>query len=203
MKYLYLSILLAVSFVSHGETVYDGLISHYTFDNDFNDSSGIGNHGYPNDFVSISEGIIGNAAEIDESGIIFLSGYLKQYDTGDITFSFWFKPDSLDQHVNIFTTDNDFSAYYGRSAYAGSGAVYSEPTNEFISINTAGNGECSSPACRRTFHTVENLNPNEWNHVVIIMYSDIYSAKVFINGLDAQATDLQVSNISENTPPGL
>ena len=96
--YLFLLLLSSISLASDID-LESGLVAHYKFDGDFNDSSGTGNHGAQQGGVTFVEGVDGQAAYFDGNDD-FVS--VPHHDSlaldQSLSISLWLKPEYQDPH---------------------------------------------------------------------------------------------------------
>ena len=93
-------------------TLSNGLIAHYKFDGNANDSSGNGNDGVEHGGVSYVDGVIGKAGRFD--GIDDYISLNKKFIVGQksFTFSIWIKPELFDsQWGRSFYTEQNSNEY--------------------------------------------------------------------------------------------
>lgn len=104
------SLLISSSFGNSDVNLTNGLIAHYEFENNANDSSGNDNNGTENG-VTYKTGQIGQAAYFDGSSSIKVLNFTELDYKKDFSIAFWFNVDSFSEgSQNFFTRELAFEA---------------------------------------------------------------------------------------------
>ena len=171
----------------------DGLLAHYEFENNANDSSGNGNHGTENGGLRYSEGIIGNSAKfdgVDDFIEINDNSHLRLYDT-DFTLSAW---------VNILQYNDSYHSAILVKRGDGNQDGY------FFSIRGTESNWTNNSDFGKLYYQIsgggdplilseKKISLNEWYLISVVYIKNELSIKLFINGLfDNQKKDIQPPN---------
>jgi len=179
---------LSLLFLSHGvsASTIDNATLSWSFENfpasTVTDDSGNGYTGSmtdPFNMITTSSKVENWAVRVTpSSNYINLSN---SFATPSTSYSFWVYP------INNFTTTNYLLFSDGHQASTGGGLNVGIKDNENIVVYILGGAGCGSTNTRLTQTTGNNINVNEWNHVVIRANS-LTSVDIFINGVQQSTT---------------
>ena len=137
----------------------DGLVAHYEFDGDADDSSGNGNDGEEFGGVSYTDGVIGRAASFD--GVDDFIELNEAMSSEYLGLSVWFNTDST-------KTGQDYALQIIRLRYYGYGIKLNSPDVGMLSVNVA-----LSASENLLFESDStSFNDGNWYHLVV-NYSDV------------------------------
>ena len=161
------------------------LIAHYKFNNDLNDSSGLGNNlsifstGNGATQMSYVDGLFNKAISFNNTGIytssreylrignIVLHNIKTLRQTNGITFSIWFYP--------TFPSDNSTEDYHCIFDTDGGGKFYIRQYDETYKIELAINNN--------RYFTTNTFQNNKWNNIVIVLHSgSTFNIDLILNG---------------------
>jgi hypothetical protein len=155
------------------ETLKTGLVAHYEFEGNSNDSSENGNNGIAHN-VTYVDGAIGQAGSFDGSSFVALDEKMK---TDYTSLSAWFKTDSTKSgHENAMQLIR--LRYYGYGVMLNSGEAGKLSVG--LNVHASQNYRFSSEET--------NFNDNNWHHLV--MNYSINGFQIFVDGkLEYEAND--------------
>ncbi len=158
----------------------EGLIVHYRFDGNANDSSGNANHGVIRgaSLVSNRYGVDNKAYSFDGVDDQVVFGYDNDFDNLAISFSFWINFKEL------------------KSAILGNDVVDNIQSGIWFSVGQStetqnkmglgyGNGGSPRPSSRKSFVSNEVLETDKWYHIVGIIES-LDNIRIIINGNETE-----------------
>ena len=88
-----------------------GLVAHYEFEDNANDSTINANHGTENGSVTYVDGVKGKAGNFDGNSVIRIDGFLDTSGDTDISISFWIKPDANNNIGGLVTQHSACDGY--------------------------------------------------------------------------------------------
>ncbi|HMQ49241.1 MAG TPA: gliding motility-associated C-terminal domain-containing protein [Saprospiraceae bacterium] len=171
MKHFFLILMLISSFQAFAQTTV-GLVAYYSFNGNFSDVSGnTANTGTPIGEPSFDCGVDGDALLLDGGNdeVIVLGGPLNdEFDTEDISISFYFKPLSVNgreyllskRSPNCFGGNEFYVRYFPESRTIE--VTFLETFNQFATA----------------FHIIDNTDC--WQHITIIREST--QVRLYVNG---------------------
>ena len=146
----------------------DGLVAHYEFEGDANDSSGNGNDGVEYGGVSYVNGVIGQAGSFDGLDDYIEVSNSPTFPQNAITMSYWIKRNSIPLSLdNYISKELAFQSYLKNNAYLESGFWKGTPGN-WSGYSVDSN---------------INNNLNNWILYSITFDNNTKIAKSFINGV--------------------
>jgi len=179
-------LVLVVGLVSNASA---GLVAHYEFAGDFNDSSDNGLHGSPNGFPSIiSDPERGDVLSLNGVGQYVVCGNDPLFDiTGAITVAAWIKVNTFDKNFQAIVTKGESAWRLTRDG--------SNNGLEFACMGLSGNWKVSGS---------KNVDDAQWHHVAGVYNGSEIS--LYVDGvLDASlaasgtiATSIRAACIGEN-----
>ncbi len=166
----------------------DGLVVHYEFEGNANDSSGNGNNGTEYGGVEYVDGIMGKAGSFDGVGSYIRKNNFSINIKNDFTISTWINTNENPEWYNPI-----FSIHSGEEGFANYGDKHislwlSEPLR-VIGYQTPKNEDNGN------YSQAEISNINTWYHIIYTEVDGIQ--KIYINGIDT------TSNKKRDTESGL
>jgi hypothetical protein len=156
-----------------GGNLAQGLIAHYEFEGDANDSSGNGNHGTENGEVAYTTGVSGQAASFDGVDDFVNLGNLPNDSVA--SYSVWFKTNQ-DKRNQAIIGDYVYSSYIDGSALILMGSEAPSERLWFYTENDSkGSGGRSDAVSNGNYHD------GEWYHAIGVI--DETEVRFYINGV--------------------
>ena len=198
MKKFSFLLVFVLSFGLLGNAVADinsGLVAHYKFDGNANDSSGKGNHGTENGGVSYTSGKSGQAASFDGVNDYIELTTNETLRVDYYTISFWIKTTSQDNRISIF------GGRYGNNSVDHSGfnvTLGNEPH-----FNTIYSDVMTRPTGNWGAHANTSIRIGKWVYVTFVFDGQV--SKVYVNGsfdneFNSSGTQYSSVTVRWNTP---
>ena len=150
-----------------------GLVAHYEFEGNANDSSGNGNNGTEYGGVEFADGIIGQAGSFDGVDDYILVPNSSTFPTNAITLSYWINRDSIPSQLdNYISKELSFQSYLKSDGNFESG-LWKGSAGQWSGYLADSN--------------ITN-NLNKWILYTVTFDNDSKEAKSFINGVLVNAT---------------
>ncbi|MCF7907604.1 MAG: LamG domain-containing protein [Candidatus Omnitrophica bacterium] len=149
----------------------NGPIAYYPFEDNWDDLSGIGNHGTPVGNPSFAVGKIGRAADLDGNDYINLGVANELNLTDNFTVSAWFNARQFSNYGTIISRQT--YPYNGGWGLVEGSAIFS-----FIAFQGASYQ-----------YLYVNANPpvNEWHHLAVVVHNG--TRYTYLDGVQQSATD--------------
>jgi len=115
------------------------LIGWWRFNDDFLDSSGLGNDGIPKGNPTFVEGYVGFALELDGNDYVVIDAVSDDFTDNDITLSAWVK--TSDRYAKWFSCNTGHRGNQVRLAIVGGKFGFDTDTEHALSTTTVSDGE--------------------------------------------------------------
>jgi hypothetical protein len=155
---------------SGGVNLTNGLVAHYEFEGNANDSSGNGNHGTEHGGVSYVDGVIGKAGSFDGVDDWIDTAFNFYEETKDFTFSYY-----------IYSKNNSGKIFHLQTNISNNPEINNDFQQDKLNFYMRGSSNGASFINGITI-TDENIRKNSWLNI-IVTYSTISQTKqIYING---------------------
>ncbi len=158
----------------------DGLVAHYEFEGNANDSSGNENNGTEHGGVSYVDGVIGKAGSFDGVDDWIKINHIKNITNTDniaLTFSLW-----LNLNSNIYGVNQVFEAHV--------------PSGEFfLEGDTIQKFESSPTEAIST----DILDTDKWINIILVFDGEKKEKKIYVNGILNKKIDISEQHIKLTT----
>jgi hypothetical protein len=171
--------------------VNDGLVAHWEFENNFNDSTANGNDGTGFGDVTYADGRFGQAASFDGTGdyIKFPNDASFQFGGGDFSVSVWVKPNSSINNGRVIDTRGT------GSSQAGWVLKLDDNGSDWEIYQSGMDDGTKFPKCDGCGDT---YSTDGWHHIVMV-YTDDSTMKYYVNGQLDGTTNTGTMGSADNT----
>ncbi len=167
-----------------------GLVAHYSFDEDFKDRSGGGNHGVPYGDPKWVRGVLGAAAQFDgKDDCVSLGKNSALRQSTAITYSFWVKRPDIASHGSLIGAGAAGGHGFGGVSILGDAVVFSWTPSEPRADTCIVHNARSAPVL-----------PGKWHHVVIASDYRKGQGAIYVDG--ARVAAALSRKVNDWTPAG-
>jgi hypothetical protein len=162
-----------------------GLVAHYEFEGNANDSSGNGNDGTENGGVTYTSGVSGQAASFD--GVDdFIRNEGISINSAEMSFSAWVKPQDIPSWYRSIV-----SLHSGENGYIDNGdkniSLWTNSNSSFLGLYAPENGTTGEAV-----EALPSLETGKWHHVSYVRTNTL--KKIFINGVEVSTSRNDVTH---------